>query len=631
MLLLCLIYPALAQDSTRVFRTGITRQNNFTTSVQQFFGFYGTSGKTSVFVNQNQELLYNQTLATGRLVQGNAAAQVWVRHAAGKRIQPVIWWESDAFLNNKNARSQMYAGLAFIPHPSLEVIPLYGYNIDVRNGRPDHGATPALFLRWQPRRIKDADLAIQGFSRVKFIAPRRQDNHRAEILAAKYIAGDAKVFMNLTGAFHGMDDYQSQSVQRLLSDTLNLQAGFAYTLLPGLIAEGVQRITRQHRNYAFQKLDMGLPEFNASGFRQDELQSQIKLSMNRHKWMSYIAYEYLLIDRTYRLENDIRMPQALYQEQLRREAEKNYRSAFQKWSFFTQYTLNRKHAAEIEYSGQYLQYDTPLNTNFDDRDELTYIIRTAWNARWRSNFKTISEITGQSRYSGFLSGTRSRDNYYQYNLKFRSAAEWKFHPLWALSVDQAVYVTYNVKVFGDPQFTDRSARFLEHRADLSGQWHPRWRSNFSAERKVQMLSYLNWEQFSENPLDTTWFVNLQHTTEYMWGGKGKHLTWSLAAGYRYFVQQRHLIADNKDEIFPNNTLRLQMVNRQSGPLSDFILRTRSGNRLSISVWWQRQKVFNQYQNADAELYPVQAITERELQNVQRILRPYFDIRALIVF
>ena len=92
MLLFCLIYPAVAQDSTRVFRTGITRQNNFTTSVQQFFGFYGTSGKTSVFVNQNQELLYNQPLATGRLVQGNAAAQVWVRHAAVKRIQPVIWW-----------------------------------------------------------------------------------------------------------------------------------------------------------------------------------------------------------------------------------------------------------------------------------------------------------------------------------------------------------------------------------------------------------------------------------------------------------------------------------------------------------------------------------------------------------
>jgi len=620
-----------AQDSTRVFKTDITRQNNFTTSIQQFFGFYGTSGKTSVFVNQNQELLYNQTLATGRLVQGNAAAQVWIRQASGKRIQPVLWWESDAFLNNRNARSQLYAGIAIKPYDALELIPLYGYNIDVRNGRPDHGASPALFMRWQPQKLRDADLAFQGFSRVKYIAPRRQDNHRAELLTAKSIAGNSRVFMNLSAAFHGMDDYQSRSVQRLLSDTLNLQAGFTYTLMPGLLAEGAQRLTRQHRNYRFSHLEKGLPEFNASGFQQDELQSQIKLNLKRNKWMSYIAYEYILINRTYRLENDMQLAQPLYQEQLRREAEKNYRSAFQKWSFFSQYSFSRKHSVELEYSGQYLQYDTPLNTNFDDRDELTYIIRTAWNARWRSNFKMLYEVTGQSRYSGFLSGTRSRDNYYQYNLKFRSAGEWRFHPLWTLSLDQAVYVTYNVKVFGDPQFTDRSARFLEHRADMSGQWHHRWRSTFLAERKVQMLSYLNWEQFSENPLDTTWFINLQHTTEYMWGGKGRNLTWSLAAGFRHFIQQRHLIAENKDEIFPNNTIRLQMINRQSGPLSDFILRSKRGNRLSISIWWQRQKVFNQSESADADLYPAQAITYRELQNVQRILRPYFDIRALIVF
>jgi len=619
----------IAQDTINIFRTNITRQNNYTTSLAQNFLLNKRVKYWEYSVRQSQELLYNQTLLSQRLVQGNTAAQIWIKRNKGKYFNPVIWWESDAFLNNNNARSQLYAGYSIRPFAQLEFIPLYGYNIDIRNGRMDEGATPALFARWQSARAKEYDFMVQGFSRVKYIAPRRQDNHRVEFQGNKYIGEEVRLWFSSLSSFHEMDDYQAQSIQRLLSDTLNFHTGINYTLLPGLVVELGQRLTRQNRNYRFAHLYGGNPEFNTSGFRQDELQTQIKVAWQRQRLMGWVGYEYLLLDRTYRLANDLNLGANQFSELLKREAEKNYRSAFQKWSVFLRYRLHTRHAIETEYSSQYLRYDTPLNSNFDDRDEVTYIVRCSWEARWRRNFRMIYETTGQSRYSGFLSGTRSRDNYHQYNLKMRAASDWQFHPDWNLKTDQAVYVTYNVKTFGDPQFTDRSVRFLENMAELSGSWHRRWRSTFTAERKVQMLAYLNWPEFSESPLDTTRYITLQNKHEYTWGGKARHKTWTVGIGYRHFILQRNLIARVQE--MPDNRIRLQMINRQSGPLSDCAFHTRKGNRLGFSIWWQRQKVFNKETQVDEELYPAQNIPQQELYTVQKILRPYFEIHALWLF
>lgn len=632
MLIQAFLNSALSQDSLSVFRSTLIRQNNYTSGTLQELSLNKQIQQTKWIIRHNQEALYNQSLETKKLVQANAASHIWIRRRLDKKIQPLIFLESDVFLNSKNGRSQWYFGSAIVPFQGLEIIPMLGYSIDVRNGRMDHGATYASFYSWNPTLSSGQNrITLNGFSRVKFIAPRRQDNHRLELDLGTELPGGLRPWLLASGSYHELDDYQSRSVQQMLSDTLNIHGGVNYQLSRKLYSEASQRVSRQHRIFRYKSLIDSLPEFNHSGFQQDELQSLLRISFAGKALSVSGSYEYILIDRTYRLENQLQLPNSIFQESFQREAEKNYRSAFQKWNLFSRLALSARHSIEAEYSSQYLKYDTPLNTNQDDRDEITYIIRTAWGARWRRNFNMNYELTGQSRYSGFLAGIRSRDNYHQYNLKNRIVSEWAFLPGYSIQTAHAVYVTYNVKSFGDPQLTDRSTRFFENELNLSAAWHSRWRSIVSLERKVQLQSYLNWIAFSETPIDTTWFTTLQQTNEYTWGGKARGITWTLALGYKYFLLNRNLIARITGGAVADQLIQLRMMNRQAGPLTEFKLRTLKNNQIGCRIWWQRQLVWNESKPISEGAYPGITLSTQELALRQSIFRPYFEVLLSLAF
>lgn len=620
----------LAQDSLSVLRSSLVRQNNFSTGTQQEFRLFQNFGPVSLTIRHNQEGLYNQSLETRKFVQANAENQIWIRYRKNARWQPLVFLESDAFFNSENARSQWYGGIAWRGIPGMEVVPLLGYSLDIRNGRLDRGLTYATLYSYRPLLNRGkTHMSLNALSRVKWIAPRRQDNHRLDWEISTELPGGIRPWVQTQGAWHELDDYQGKSVQRMMSDTLMATAGVYFSLGPWFSGEISQRAGRQHRRFAYRPLLDTLPEFNHSKFRQNEVQSLVRLSFRSRKWLASASYEYLLLDRSYFLENQLNLAPGIFQELARNESEKNYRSAFQKWNVFSRLNLSARHGVEAEYSSQYLKYDTPLSTNQDDRDEITYILRTGWDARWRKNFSMVYEYTLQSRYSGYLAGIRSRDNYHQYNLKFRIGSEWEFVPGWVLKSNQAVYVTYNVKSFGDPQLTDRSTRFWENQAELSAAWHQRWRSSFGAERKVQRLSYLNWLSFAESPLDTTWFTTLQTTHEYTLGKSGSQLTWTLGVGYRYFLLQRNLNVRTNGSGDP--ILNVHMMNRQSGPVSEFRLRTRKNNQIGCRIWWQQQRVWNRQYPGLQESYAGQTMTETELQAVQEIFRPYFEISLSLGF
>jgi hypothetical protein len=65
-----------AQDSISVFRSNLVRQNNFTTGTQQELLVNKQWNKTNFLIRHFQEALYNQSLETNKLVQGNAATQI---------------------------------------------------------------------------------------------------------------------------------------------------------------------------------------------------------------------------------------------------------------------------------------------------------------------------------------------------------------------------------------------------------------------------------------------------------------------------------------------------------------------------------------------------------------------------
>lgn len=606
-------------DSLRVLKGMTARQNNFTISTRQYLRYERNFNRIKINAFQQQENLYNQSLTRSKWVQASWQHQLWLQYPLLPKFSLTHWFDADVFLTSHNQKWQGYMGITWNPIPQMEITPLAGYSIDERNGRQDKGFSPAVFYKWNANAGNNWLPVIQGYSRRKYITPRIQDNHQALITWAPVQSQSVNWYLQQMIAYHELDDYSGNTIQRILSDTFKTSSGLQYLIAKSVGIDLLQEVTFQRRQFKYKSLDLNAPNQNTVIFSQPEIKSQISGYLQTNKLQIRVGYAYELVRRFYKINNNQQLPEISFAELVANEKEKEYYAGFQKVFLSFWLKVFPRHTLEGESSAQYLQYDTPSKINIDDRDELTRIIRLNWMSKWTRKFRMQYEWTGQYRYFGFLSNIKSQDNYEQYQLKLKSSAEWDFAPQWRLILEQSVNSLYNVKTFEDTQFTDRSTRNLESKLNLTKIWSPAFRSEFKIERKVLRISWLNWDQFSESPLDSTWFHTLESTHEWRWG---KNKAWTGKIGYRFFRQVRHQLAILSEDF---SVIQWRQINQQIGPLTGLSFRTLEGSWVFMMAWWQVQQFDNRYQRITGRATLNQPKSLSEVDNSSRSFVPYFEI------
>jgi hypothetical protein len=628
-----------AQPERPMVKLSFDRQNDFTFSTLLNAWWKFEKGRYSLDLKFNHSNIYNTARDEGHLVQLYFHTDLWQYFRVKKELDATSWLETDQYVNNQNQKISVYGGVRYKPWPFLHIIPLLGYTWDTRTAflgqstpivRVDQGFTPALYVKSEqtwPDQLKMRTLLV---ARYKGISPRRQHNLILDHDWVKNFDEGVTLDAGVHAGSHELDDYQGNSVKRILSDSIAPHLNLSYEFYPGLEWRSENSVMLHRRRFLFHNLASDIAEENDLTFQGVEIGSLQRLSMVRKKIRASASYEYLYSTRHYQLENDINLNPNDFETLVAKEQQKDFVKNFQKVEVLVQVPLSKRQMLDGALTNQYVQYDTPSETNFDDRDELSWVASGKWTTRWNKSFFTAVNLQGNYRHYAFLFKQKSQDNYIQRSLRADFDFGWDILKQIHLEGQQAIYVTYNIKDFSDYNKTDRATRNLESNFKL--QWRPSARfqaeSNFRFKETHQ--SYLNWEVFSETTLDTNRILTADNKYKINFLRAGKQSQWWLETGYKHFDQTKRF---KSNMVGLDNLLKaisLRQISLQTGPLLNVGYRHRNQSTIDLGCWLQIQIHKNKYDVLATDQIFGAAQQEAALREVQVNLRPYFTARVNII-
>jgi hypothetical protein len=642
LLLACLWTGDLVGQQDRPFvNFDFSRQNDFTfvTNLDSWYTF--KKGRYGLDMKLGHSNIYNTSLTAERFVQVYLRSSIWQHFRIKKNLEVVSWIETDQYFNNPNQKINLYAGLRYQPWSFLSVTPLLGYTWDVRTAvlgqtiaqpKLDQGLTPAVLLQteysWPDIKL---ETTTRMFLRYKDISPRRQYNTFLQHAWQKQFEEGVQLQASIAGGSHELDDYQGNSVKRILSDTLQPTLNLGYTFYKGLEWQSENGMQIFRRRFLFSSLTEGLPDDNNLTFQGLEINTRQRIGIVQPHWRMSGAYHYQYSSRVYDLDNTTNLNPTDYENRLLIEQQKDFMKNLHRVELGLDADIARQHRLSFGLVNQYLQYDTQSETNFDDRDELSYLGSTEWQARWRPRFSTTAGLSANYRHYAFLLKEKSQDNYIQRSLRLEFKFGWDASKRLRIEGDNAVYVTYNVKDFTDYNKTDRSTRNLENNAKMV--YRPTQRLQFETafRRKETQQSYLNWEAFSETTLDTNRIMTVEQRCRLQINAKNTGSVWFVEAGYKHFEQVKRFKATMVGINSGSGPISLRQISRQSGPLLSVGMRDRNQSTLDAGVWLQIQTRLNRFDRLDGNDFYSNIFTETALLERATELRPYMTIRLNYYF
>ncbi len=630
-----------AQGERPFLQLNFDRQNNFTFTTTLDSWYTLKKGKYSLDARVRHSNIYNTAQQVDPFVQLYLRTSIWQYYELNPKLEVASWVETDQYFDTRNEKVNFYGGVRFKPHPSISITPLVGYSIDVRTailGRTnpflkiDHGFSPALLVESE-HLWKEEQLAVstQLFARYKFIDPRQQRNLTFRQTWAKKFEEGVQLQFGVNAGSHELDDYQSNSVKRIISDSINPQLRLGYTFFPGFEWRSENEVLINRRSFRFKNVLGGGPEENDLIFDGLTLSTSQNLSLVKGPWRATGEYAYLFASRKYLLENDLELNEPDFLVRIDQEKQKDFITNMHKTNLTLRRDLRGAQSLNFRLVSQYLQYDSPSEANYDDRDELSYLGSAGWDRRWSRALSTNLSISGNYRHYAFLFSEKSQDNYKQRSLRLDFRFAWDINPFLRIEGDNGIFVTYNVKDFIDFNKTDRATRNLQ--TNFKGIYRPtsRWRSTIDVQRKEIHQSYLNWEQFSETTLDTLRLLTIEQRNRYTFGKDNQKSRLLLEVGLKHFGQTKKFKAPMVGEDNILKTISLRQVTRQTGPLFSLGFRNRNQSSIDLDVWLQFQVRKNRFRELEGITVIGAAFYEGDLKNTTLEIRPYPNIKINYFF
>ncbi|WNJ20132.1 hypothetical protein [Pontibacter sp. G13] len=605
------------------------RQSNTTFSTRMYGLGSIQRGKWDATYRFSHEQIFNSSRTQNRFVQLIFQGSWRQYYQLSDQWALAGLVETEQFWSNQNQRHSLYLGTRYRPTPEIELTPMIGYSWDYRNQQWDHGISPSLQLLARKELLDGSLVQLQTYTRVKWIDPRMQQNLHGVASYGKQFNERAAIQLELLAGRNEMDNYRLGSVERILSDSLGATFQLSYQLSKAIQWRSANQFQRTSRYFRYEQWTAEKPEFNDFGFGQTHIFSQQHLSLTKRNWEGYFQWEYEYLGRIYEIENDLLVNDIQFLQLIEREKRKDYFRKRQSIDWKIAWRFHPKHRWTVRGNSRYLQFDTPSETNLDDHDELDQTVSTTLHNQWSRTFSTTYQLLGTIRRYAFLLGDRSQDNYTQRTLRMGFETDWQMLDNLRIQGQQWVYVTYHVKDFGDLGLTDRSTRNLESRLDLTWRPKPRVTATASLFRRETHVSYLNWDEFTETPLDTTVTYLMQNKWLFSPKSPSNKWAWQPSVGYKHFTQVRksNTTMTNLDEILV--PINLNIRNDQTGPETGAQLRIRGKGSLSASIWWQIQRLGYRYQEIENLSSLSSSYREENLLKPTIHFRPFFRAEANI--
>jgi hypothetical protein len=273
--------------------------------------------------------------------------------------------------------------------------------------------------------------------------------------------------------------------------------------------------------------DTDIQELSVSGdaalnFQFDELNFQLK------------AF-YLERDEKHSLLNSYRIAPNFVGIIEDNEATKNNHSTLVRLNSNFYYDVNLRSRFELSASVSLLTYDTQSEENYDDRDELGYLVYLAYRFNNLSNLILVTSVDLNLYHTVYIFQQKSSNN--NWNRVIRFTSKGFFEPTnWLRNVSAfSILANYTVYDFQDivSDVKSYSFRQLDLKDSLIVRFSRHFGASIFAEMKIYERGELNWSSFTERPINYFEDKIIAPKLSYFFN---RFIT--LSAGYRVFDQSR---------------------------------------------------------------------------------------------
>ncbi|MFZ1729622.1 MAG: hypothetical protein WBQ23_08330 [Bacteroidota bacterium] len=510
------------------------------------------------------------------------------RLALTSSFSSFIFSDNRALALNDLSANKALLGARWTPFQELQVTPMAGVSFDNQQGIEDRGFMYTTLARLQDLTLGRTAAQAELYSSAEYIDPRFQQEHRG---SADFLARFADAGLNHTqlqfrsvrrefylpydsaleasrGVAFPIESRDEQIVT--LSNTLQYQMAGPLRLSANvdLTQRDIARVRPQRNPQdAIPFFDADISEFHLNGNLQliyDDQRGttgQLRMELNER-------------DEVHEINSFDGANPVAFSRQQALEQQKNNNIEQTQLGLVLSHALSQRDTLWLSASTVKMQYDTPSEDNYDDRDELFVLAGLRWAHRFSPVFQASLSGDVNLRHSVFIFAERSANNTWNRVIRLSPATELRLSPSFVSRNAAEVVANYTVYDFESAGQSQRS--FSLRQLTVSDSTLLRLGSLIWAEMQVHLRFYergeLRWTAFTLRPLqyfdERTFSLSLLRL--------GNRVRASL--GLRYFEQRRYAYEglDRK----PAGTLR------SYGPTASMRLRLSDATDIMAEGWYQ---------------------------------------------
>ena len=252
------------------------------------------------------------------------------------------------------------------------------------------------------------------------------------------------------------------------------------------------------------------------------------------------------------------------------EARKNNHSSIFKLNSNMYYNFNLMNRLEFSGGASILKYDTQSETNYDDRDELGYILYFGHRFNNLNNLVLVTSVDVNLYHTVYIYSEKSSNNNWNRVIRFTSKSFFEPSDMLRNIGTFSILANYTVYDFQDLVSSVKSYSFrqLNLKDSLILRFSRHFGTDIYGEIKLYERGELNWSAFTQRPVNYFEDKIINSELNYFFNN---FITFS--AGYRYFEQRRFNYVNGEKE-FENYV-------RTTGPFAGIKARWKRNSYIEI--------------------------------------------------
>jgi hypothetical protein len=519
------------------------------------------------------------------------------------RVSSIIFSDDRSIGINNASINSILGGIDYSPYDILSLYALGGWKLDNQVGVKDNGFS---YLFESSLKNYDLDGYLTNMNldlNEDFLSPRKIENRRISARIEKmfsesanetftfqyrtfrkdfYITADS-VILNMYNVSNNIEQRNEQILMFTNQINYNFYKYLNLSFYVSITNRDVIKQTKyKDASYSASYLfDQDINELKMEGL--------LELSADFGSFKNIVRFGSSERDEKHTLDYFQGASQNYYQNRLKVEKSKDNISKTTFLSLNSLYQFSSNDQLQLSGIIRILRYDTPSESNYDDRDELLYTASLSENHVF-SRYLTLKNTIDLSNYhTVFIFGEQSANNVVNKIIRLQSQVSYRPYDKFRTTNVFEVLANYSIYDFEDKITSLNSLIFRQFA------WIDSTSISFTKSVGLDFYSYLKfyergilyWDAFKETPVDflndNTFSVILRYNIQ-------QNII--LGCGYKVFVHYDYEYNDSKKEMVLSQT--------NFGPTCKLNIRFDNYFNLFMDGWYETRntgsKTYSRYAN-----------------------------------